>query len=52
VRFIYFQPVVAGQPRQTADVLAAMLRLPPNRSPARDRALLALGFAGAFQPQR
>jgi site-specific recombinase XerD len=40
----------AGKAPATADILAAMLRLcPPTLAGSRDRALLALGFAGAFR---
>jgi site-specific recombinase XerD len=40
----------AGKTPVTADILTAMLRLcPPTLAGARDRALLALGFAGAFR---
>jgi site-specific recombinase XerD len=40
----------AGKAPATADVLSTMLRLcPPTLSGSRDRALLALGFAGAFR---
>jgi integrase len=40
----------AGKAPATADILTAMLRLcPPTLAGSRDRALLALGFAGAFR---